>query len=258
MKNYLSVTALASRGTLFKILGILLVMTALQIGMFYHTMGNGTELPLFETLIAESHIQYVFIAGFILAVIQPFLFFARKGGAKSGYTLSRLSVKETHVSVMFALYNLGCIITVWAGELLAVIIMGQMYIHANTGDPYSPVLFLAFYRSPFLHGLLPLSDRTGNVANILMFITLAMTLSVAELKMRRGKIPVQMFLYLAIFAVSCNRPLGNGDSMLALYFAIIVFGINSAYRLWKGYEEDDDEPTETETPASAINGGDMQ
>ena len=51
-------------------------------------------------------------------------------------------------------------------------ILCYLYIRRNTAEPYSPVIFLAFYRSGFLHGLLPLGDLFGLIRNIIIFACL--------------------------------------------------------------------------------------
>lgn len=248
MRNYLSVIALAARGTLFKVLGILLIMAAAELGIFYVKLNGYADLPLLENIIDTCFIRYIFTAGFILATVQLFFFLSRKSNVQTRYTLSRLPIKETRVSAVFAVYNLSIILIAWAVQLLLIVIMGQMYIQANTAEPYSPVLFLAFYRSPFLHGLLPLEDWFGNITNLIFFIALALSLSAEELRMRHGKIPASLFILLAVFAVTANRALGNNGSTSILFFASCAIGAFAIFTIVRGVtpKEEEEQPHENE------------
>lgn len=258
MKNYLSTAALAARGTLFKIIGILLVMAAAEIGIFYLSLCRSSQIPLFEELIDQSPVRYIFVAGFVLAVCQLFIFLAKKSSVQTRYTLSRLSISETKVSMTFAVYNLGVIITAWAVQILVIIICSQIYIKANTTDPYSPVLFLAFYRSPFLHGLMPLQDGIAHITNIVFFVGLALTLAASEQNMRRSKSPALMFVLLAVFAVTTNRALGDNNTGLLLFIASAVLGALSLHLIIKVPLDDADEITDSAAPADSEGGENVE
>lgn len=190
MRKNLSIIGLCLQGTLFRILGVLVIMMTAEIGIFYFKLQSFDRvLPLFEDIADCLPIKLCWIFVLSYVVYAAFDFLTRKNNLMSAYTVARLSVKETTMYLMIALFNLFAIIIAWAVQVGTLILMGQIYIAANTAAPYSPVLFLAFYRSSFLHVLLPLGDIMGWIVVFLIWAALALSASVAIKKMYYTKKP---------------------------------------------------------------------
>lgn len=178
MRKYISVLALDVRGTIYKILGVLILMSAAQLGNFYRVLkGNLARweqynydlkkykqlILSFEQAIEESYIQYFFGAMVVFVCAILIWGCSEHGKVRSKFLLWRLRIERRQVYLVWSIYRTFMIALVIAWQLLLVVAMNEMYqsIIANEMAPQS--LFLAFYRNLFLHSLLPLSDIFGVV-----------------------------------------------------------------------------------------------
>ncbi len=175
MKKYLSVLALDVRGTIYKILGVLLVMSAAQLANFYRVLrGNLAQwhqynynmdlneydmlIITFEQALEEGYIQYFF--GAMLVFVCAILIWgcSEHGKVRSKFFLWRLRIERRQVYVVWSIYRSFIIALVIAWQILLVIAMNGMYQSLIAGEMAPQSLFLSFYRNLFLHSLLPLSD----------------------------------------------------------------------------------------------------
>ena len=114
--------------------------------------------PLLEVVADQAHLNWFFGAGLLLvcaALILPGL----DRGAKTGYTLRRLSVGERALTLAWGGQNALLLLFFWGSQTAAALLLAWQYL-ATLGAEISgtQTLFLAFSRSPYLHALLPLWD----------------------------------------------------------------------------------------------------
>lgn len=183
----ISLWALLARGSIYKITAVLIFMSAAELILFAGSLSRkiGPEQiadARFETIF-DMDFQFLFFGGY------AFLFFAAlclvafilhrcetvNGGSMSNYTFERLRITRRHLFFVETVYNFLCFVLVFTVQIWTVLGMCQMYAHRVPALLASPqMIFLAFYRLPFLHNLLPLAETGKWVRNLLMLLAISM------------------------------------------------------------------------------------
>ncbi len=201
MKKHLSVLCLAARGSVYKTILILLLMAAVQTGLFWFYLQEGLKItaagiantPL-ESLFDKPLLSIVFGAAFLAITF----FLCRTGcafGAQPGYTLDRLSLSPLTVWIWQAAYNTAVFLILWFAE--TAVSMGLCALYTHFTDPAAvsvQTVFLATYRSEFLHAVLPMYDTALWVRNLVFALTLGAVTAAFPYKQRRGKFAGEVLL----------------------------------------------------------------
>lgn len=77
-------------------------------------------------------------------------------------------------------------------------------------------IFLAFYRSGFLHSLLPLGEATRYVRNVVLILCLGTLTAHFSFLQRRGRRGLSMVILTTLVLVNFPRPMGGFASNLLL------------------------------------------
>ncbi len=195
----LSLWALDARGSFYKILAVLAVVTLAECAIFYGLLsrmalpdiqegntlveavpvvqgGDISAMTLSYSL--EDILSITVLPGFLLAwgAVYGILILTRWGtDHRSRETLLRLRVDRTGIFFIRTVYNICCFLTVGAVQTGTVIWMvttyGQM---TGLGQRAPQMLFLAFHRIGFLHSLVPMADAGGWICSILLILALGM------------------------------------------------------------------------------------
>ena len=172
----------------YKILGLLALLAVGQTVLMWWGIQQLSAYDYgLEQAIARGHLALAADVFFVAVTLLLCSTGCDRQG-KLGYTLQRLAVSERTLYVWQALYNTGCGVIFWSVELLISIGLCQMYM--GLADPAmvsSQTVFLACYRSPFLHNLLPLTDTMGWVTNLFLLGSLGMATAAYPYRQRRGK-----------------------------------------------------------------------
>ena len=123
MKKHLSVLMLFIRSTIFKILILLAVMSAVELLLFKMGMNSAGVAEIMpkdhgqgiEAVILNSRISWVFGVSYILGTVILLKMSAGAGG-KSNYTFGRLSISEHAVFGWQAVCNAGMYFVMWAAQ----------------------------------------------------------------------------------------------------------------------------------------------
>lgn len=200
MKKYTSVFALFARSSIYKILAILILMTAAECYWFSRNM---SELILvmsvepasglrFEELISRSIFSTVFTVSFLL-VCAVLCIRGSDFGAQESYTLRRLQISEKAVFAIQSIYSSLCFVLLVVWQVAVVLVLAAWY-GREVSDIYwnNQTLFLAFCRSDFLASLLPLSNVVRWVRNF--FCVAALGISCAKFcwSRRRGSLSFEI------------------------------------------------------------------
>ncbi len=172
VKKHLSVFLLMARGTVCPILGLLALTAAAEGGLFGLTLSRGAVEGAFslELVVRNSRMIWVFGAGFLLLTA---LLSGMCRQVSGSYTALRLSVSGRWVFFWQSVYNVLCYLLFWAVQILIAIALGSLYARCAPAEFVSgQTVFLAFYRSKFLHSLLPFEDVLFWVRNGLMALSL--------------------------------------------------------------------------------------
>ena len=105
--------------------------------------------------------------------------------SRYGYTLQRLRVSERCVFLWNCVCNTLCFAVLWCVQIMAAV--GAAFWNAKSAV-YSAGpqgVFVDFYRSGFLHGLLPLADGYVWTRNALFVLALGCVTACIQLGLRR-------------------------------------------------------------------------
>lgn len=219
MKKHLSVFMLIIRYSFYKILGLLGAIAVIETGLFWLVLRKGGSQDGFglEYVIEKSHIGIVFLIVFVILDVILISFVGYEKQQTHRYTLMRLSVTRKEIYFLQSTYNILCYVLFWAAQVLTVIFLSFLYVQ-NAPEEWvtEQTVFLAFYRSQFLHSLLPFEDFPYWIQNILMCITLGFT-SAGYLREERKPRKTRGITWGVVYA-SFNGRVG-------IYAPCILFGI---------------------------------
>ena len=233
MKKHLSVLGLFVRSSIFSVLGIILLMGAVE-ALFFHmelnkaltayTAGVGGSFPLPERLLDRSAVNVYFALAFILTTVVLCL----PGCAfrtKTGYTIARLSISETAVTLWQILCNTLMYLLLASAQTVIAYGLCQYYTAAAPAEFTSTqTVFLAFYRHEFLHSLLPLADAALWIRNGLLAISLGVATATFPLKQRAKKVSVMVISIASLSIVFFERGIGE-FGQIAINVCILLIAI---------------------------------
>lgn len=242
MKKHLSVWMLLNRASLLPLAGISAVCAAAQYLLFCSGMKTQTFLakPGLETAFAQSHMGKIAAVGLVL-VLTVLAGCACSTSARSDHTIRRLQVSETAFCLWHAAHAAAGIAVFWAVQLATALVCADAYLKQY--DPAGvQTLFLACWRQPFLHSLLPVMDPLRWVRDLLLLAALALASADFARRQRSGGrgywLPVLAAAALALFA-GTPEDLFN-DALLLILCAAAVWCL-LANLLHAEDKEDDDE-----------------
>ena len=179
MKRYLSVFGLAARSSFWQGLALMIVSVALAGALLYLTPGSvsvhyvdeyGAD-QTYEDDLALSELPKASkmaapLAGGLGGLCSVLAKSGGGKGAKTGYTMRRLQVREGTACLLWVVYDFMMLLLFWA--LAALVIFGVMTLRMkNMPEPNGigpQSLILAYYGSALLHNLLPAGDALAWVS----------------------------------------------------------------------------------------------
>lgn len=236
MRQHASVFMLFVRSSFYKVLLLLLAMVVAE-GVWFCTIIQKVQekyqagevmamLP--EIVFEEAHLMVFFaVAVIILTMILSCV--GRSATGHQEYTWNRLSISSRSIFAWQALYNCGCFLLLWFVQAALAFGLCMYYIKtADEGAVTHQSLFLAFYREPFLHGLIPLQNIWYWIRNVLLFCSLGFSVAYDVYRARQGKYGGWLRMIILFFGLSKFRfDLSNTNigGMEALVYAGIVICI---------------------------------
>lgn len=246
MKKHISVVLLFARSTVFPMLILLAAMAAGELALFRHSLdiqlraaAAGVEMDSLEVIIDYSNITLIFGLAFLLLTMLLCLPGCRFG-SRTDYTFGRLSLNERAIYWWQAGYNAACYAILWAVQLGVVLACCALYTASAPERVYTgQTVFLAFYRSPLLHALLPLDEILLWLRNLGFLAGLALSTARVPVCVRQGKIPaavIPMTLTMFFFP----RAVGDYafDALILWPTVAVIAGV-----LWAVLQKEDDNET---------------
>ena len=182
MKKQLSVFGLHTRAALNRLLLAALGLLAVELILAGICMIRGAAIKLPDSDL-ETVLQYPFRAGIL--VLQVLLASSFGANSRYSYTLQRLRISERCVFLWSCVCNALCYVALWCVQIMAAV--GAAFWNAKSAV-YSAGpqgVFVDFYRSGFLHGLLPLADGYVWARNALFVLALGCVTACIQLGLRR-------------------------------------------------------------------------
>lgn len=182
MKKQLSVFALHARAALGRLALVLLGMLTLDAAA-YALFGLRMYPPSLTGSALVTALRVVFSLG--LLVCQLLLAACFGTGSRYGYTIRRLQISESQVLLWSSVCNALCFACVWCVQVMGAI--GAAALHAADARYAEGAqgIFVDFYRSEFLHGLLPLADGYLWMRNVVFVLALGVLTAYMQLGLRR-------------------------------------------------------------------------
>lgn len=234
MRTYISVLMLAARNSIYKIIGLLIVVGAVQLGVFYQTMKRQMDMGL-ESMIWISRMSLLCGAAFVLLCFLLLYPECEYGGSRIRYSIARLQIGEKGVFFLWTAYHVIILTIFWAIQLAigygACLIYLAQPEAAAMADAQS--VFLAFYFDDFLHSLMPLHDFTRHIRNIFLLLGVSFGISDFSWRQRRGKRSYMFVLLLAMTLIFFKQGIFHpvSDAALSLFSIIcIAYSIYGVYR----------------------------
>ena len=251
MKKHLSVFGLYARSSIFKVLGVLLLMCAVEIAFFHIELQEaltayeeaGSHMASLEQIFVRSAVNVYFrVALVLITVIICLPGCAFK--SRTDYTLRRLSVTERATFFDQAIYNVLIYIILFAVQLVVAFGLARYYISSVSAECITnQSLMLTFWGNRFLHSLLPLKDVGLWIRNALLIVSLALVSAEVPYKQRRHKFSSSVIWLTSYTVVFFNKGIGQGwglersfQVVAAVIITAMVIG-EVVYHLMKKEEE---------------------
>jgi len=242
MRQHFSVLMIAARSTVYKIAALLLLMTAAETALFLRLLRKAPtgELYSLEELFRASGIPIVCGAAFLLLCTILCLTGYELSGSRTRYTIQRLSVSEGAAALLWSAYNMICLLVFWAVQLLAVLLLCRFYTGYMDPVYYNDqTVFIAFYRSWFLHSLLPLDETSRYIRNAVIIFALGIATACFSLKQRRGEKGGAIAFFTVAAALTFPQKTGGLLSDLLIIISAVAVALNYLHYIIKGQSNED-------------------
>lgn len=223
MGKYLSVAGLIARSSFYKVLAVLFAGMLIQFSLFHFATESYTPTFTIEGVFASSFVPLVSIAVYF-AVYALVAFTGTQFGSKCGYTINRLLIDENEYFTIQTVYNSLVFLFVWFFEaLIATLCCIYAFLNAPENTVHAQSIFLSFYRSAFLHGLIPLEAWHVWLRNIFLAVATGFAASRFSFKQRRSKFSL---ISLAVPILTCRFFAVKADdwanSIIVIIGAVLV------------------------------------
>lgn len=240
MKRHLSVFYLMVRSTFGGVMLLLAAMTALECAIFTALTLHGPKEGAFapELILKKSGAVWIFAAAALLLT----LLLCRTGAerkTKTGCFLRRLRVSEQWVFFWQSVYNTLCYLLLWAWQSLTALLLCRIYLRLASADYITgQTVFLAWYRSDFLHALLPMEEGVLWAKNALLALALGIAAARYPMGQRRGSRLQEIGGALCAAIAFFVDDIGSITGVIAILVSVITIGV-SVYRALdrEGYDE---------------------
>lgn len=243
MKKRISVLLPLIRTTALPLTALLILLSGAEYYFFSQKLGlalNAFSLPdaqrrivSFDELIELSNFNFIFLIAFGLLALLLALSGLNKGGGNINYTVKRLSVSELEVHILWGVYYCLCYFVLCVWQLATIYGFYQVYLASPLGVyDGGMTFFLASYRVPLLHSLMPLSDMTRLICNLVLLISLGVCHAIFSLRVRRGEKPMALIvvIWLAAFFFSSGTASFGHDAFLSI--ALIITTLTAMFNIW--------------------------
>ena len=206
MRRQGAIPMLAARCYAGRLLGVLVLLGALEAGIFYGML-RGDLSQLMENLF-DSRL-YRLAAAWGLAAVTAVLCWGGGSGGGPARLIRRLPVERWQILTWWLLCCGAGYLIFWAFQLAVALGLGALHLRLAGDAVPGQTLFLAFYRSAQLHSLFPGADggRWFGTAALYLGLSLNAAGSAAaawEGRWKRSAVVLSLATYLSDGAVGSN------------------------------------------------------
>lgn len=236
MKQHLSLLYLAARGTCYKVLLLLALMSGVQLGLFWRAMARAHDGGLgdpFDLLMRQCRAGLIFALAFVLLGALLCIGGAR-GGSHPAYSLRRMALSERSATLWQMGYNGLCFLLLWSVQAcLMAFMLGRMAGTLWPPGQAGQAVLQIFYMDAFLHSLVPLGDVLRHVANALSLVALAATSACFPYQLRRRRRPMAFILMAAFCLLLFSRDMGQRGLDLFVCAVSLLATAYSLHLIWQ-------------------------
>ena len=221
MKQYVSVFMMTLTSVRKKLILILAVMTTAECLLFALNCRSSLWM---EMVIDAARLEW--IAALAFAALTAVLL-SGKGSVRQDYTLLRLSLTDRQVFHCRALCFALCYLLLWALQLLLALVFCKIFadLHQDLPGFGEQTAYLALYRHPFLHSLLPMEELTRWMRNLLLLAGLSLTASNSARK-PAGFLSWSTLILAAVTIVTFSFLMGSSTSDWIISIAALCLILN--------------------------------
>lgn len=240
MKKDLSVLMLLVRNSFWRVIGVILIMLALESFSFFADpdLVHGSTISL-DKLLKGKMIGLGFTLGSFM-LIWVLVSFGSDKKSKEAYTLRRLQISERRVWFLQVIYHTGCFLVLYIAEAWLIFSFYRYYLIQSAVQPWSELtLWLAIKQHPLSYSLLPIQNTLGWLRNLTLILGFGVTSASEPIANRRGQSAFMVYSLqlLAILAFRFNTNTWQLDLLITVV-AISLAGY-AVYYVWKGEEKHD-------------------
>lgn len=230
MKQHRSVFSLMVHSALVPVLLVILGMIAAETVAFWLAFGQGA-VPL-EVVWSHSRISWIFSVALVVLTLVLCRMGCR-GSSNPRYTLERLSISRKACFGWQALANGLFILLFWAVQTLTAILLCFAF-QQKAAAPFvtHQSVFLAFFRSPFLHTLLPFQDWLVWLSNGVTLLALAICSARFPLAQQNGHKFQETYLVLLVAVLTRNHGIHQLSPCVLTVLvcaALILFALHQVF-----------------------------
>lgn len=231
MRRQLSLGMLFARSSLWRVLGILILMAALQAGLaWYFLRGDGSMAA--EYILDDTLFRLTSALG-LTGIVAVVMLSAGGFGSRVNYSVSRLPVPRWTVLVWAVGYALAVLALFWAVQTAVCLGVLRWYSAVTDMGRANPQLtVLAAYRSSLFHTVLPLRDGTRLAATIGYFLGLAVVTGTWSVRAFSGKWSAVPLILAAAWWFR-GGGVGSVGWNLLLAVATLCWAFGTVMELWK-------------------------
>lgn len=262
MRRYGALFQLMVRSTIYKLLGVMAVMGVAEVGLFAAKLGttwspaqvaangvaNGVDVTAYypyslADLVKSTHLSLVWTIG-VVVFCELLVYIAGRGRSE---TLDRLGLSRREVNVLYSIYHTMALVVLYAFQAAMAVGLCLLYCRSIDAAYVGPqTIFLAFYRVPLFHSVLPLGDWVRWLFNLVLLIALGVVTAAGGQKVRDGQRSIAAAL-LAFWGgnFSDQDLIGLNGGVAVFLIAVALFLVGSMLQILRprspwGEEEDDE------------------
>lgn len=236
MRRYAALFQLMVRSTIYKLLAVMAVMGAAQVGLFafqaqkiwshVQVMADGVDVTAYypygiADVVSSANLSLVWLWGVVI-FCEILVFMAGRG---SLYTLDRLGLSQRGRNLLYSLYHTMALVVLFAFQAAVAVGLCLLYSKMVDGAYVGPqTIFLAFYRVPLFHSVLPLGDWFRWLFNLVLLVSLGIATAEGGQIIRNGKRPVAATVLAFWVGVVSNWDLiGFSGAFILVMAAVLLF-----------------------------------
>ena len=240
MKRISTVWMAAAKNLWWKLLLIIVVLSAAEIGLYHWSVGeiqkmyNAFVVDSLPNIVEKAKLKLVFFAALAAVTACCCLQGSRFSG--KNYTLQRLPMAEWKITALWAVTHLACFVILWAAQVVLISALWSMY--AARFHPAAPGLDLlvSFYNNGFLHAMLPLADVTRWIYLVTYWLCMAFLTATFGFFQRRGRYRISLLIMLACY-FTLIKEIGSFASNLIFTILCLIVAAVDAFAMWEVYHE---------------------